>query len=64
MTYAMLEEKLKSMPEECIKEIMDYADYVLFRYEKNKRKNVQRVILSSSLEPFILRRMGLKYNGE
>lgn len=37
MTYAMLEEKLKSMPEECIKEIMDYADYVLFRYEKKTR---------------------------
>ena len=38
MTYAMLEEKLKNMPEECIKEIMDYADYVLFRYEKKQEE--------------------------
>ena len=37
MTYAILEEKLKSMPEECLEKIMDYADFVLYQYEKKQQ---------------------------
>lgn len=37
MTYAMLEKKLKSMPEECLEKMMDYADFVLFQYEKKQQ---------------------------
>lgn len=38
MTYAVLEEKLKLMPEECLKELLEYADYLLFRYPKRHQE--------------------------
>ena len=37
MTYTMLEEKLKSMPEECLEKMMEYADFVLYQYEKKQQ---------------------------
>ena len=30
MTYTMLEEKLKSVSEECLEKIMEYAEFVLY----------------------------------
>ena len=38
MTYTMLAEKLKSMPEECLEKMMEYADFVLYQYEKKATK--------------------------
>ena len=37
MTYTMREEKLKSMPEECLEKMMEYADFVLYQYEKKQQ---------------------------
>ena len=31
MTYTMLEEELRAMPEECLEKIMEYAEFVLYQ---------------------------------
>ena len=41
MTYAMLEEKLKYMPEECLEKMMEYADFVLYQYEKKQQSLIE-----------------------
>ena len=56
MTYTMLEEKLKSMPEECLEKMMEYADYVLYQYEKKqqsviKEEQAEKGNLAVFLEP-------------
>ena len=37
MTYTMFEEKLKSVSEECLEKMMEYADFVLYQYEKKQQ---------------------------
>ena len=33
MSYSMLEEKLKMLPEECLDEVSQYVEFILFRQE-------------------------------
>lgn len=37
MTYTKLEEKLRALPEECLEEVSQYVEFVLFKYEKEKK---------------------------
>ena len=34
MSYDLVLEQVKSAPEECLEDISNYIDYVLYRYEK------------------------------
>ena len=38
MSYTMLEEKLKMLPEECLDEVSQYVEFILFRQEHKSRK--------------------------
>ena len=46
MTYASLTKKIKSLPEECLDEIDNYIDFVLFKAKKNSKtrpnKNMEK----------------------
>ena len=46
MTYASLMKKIKSLPEECLDEIDNYIDFVLFKTKKNNitqsNKNIEK----------------------
>lgn len=37
MTYASITKKIKSLPEECLEEIDNYIDFVLFKKKKNSK---------------------------
>ena len=39
MSYTMLEEKLKMLPEECLDEVSQYVEFILFRQEHKSRKS-------------------------
>lgn len=39
MSYAVLEKQIRSLPEECLPEVSDYIEFVLFRYEQRKQKD-------------------------
>lgn len=49
MTYTMFEEKLKSVSEECLEKMMEYADFVLYQYEKKQ----QDICPKDNLEAFL-----------
>lgn len=38
MSYAALERKIKSIPEDCLDDIADYIEYVLFRWKKKSEQ--------------------------
>ncbi len=38
MLNAALEKQIRSLPEECLPEVSNYIEYVLFRYEQKKHK--------------------------
>ena len=37
MSYATLENKIRALPEECLDEVSDYIDYILFRMQMKKK---------------------------
>lgn len=46
MAIEMLVEQIRSMPQECLLEVQNYVEYVLYRYnqtaEKNENKNLSK----------------------
>ncbi len=58
MTYASLTEKIKLLPEECLEEIDNYIDYVLFKTKK-QNENVSNNNMSKYFGSISLKEDGL-----
>ena len=42
MTYASLAKKIKSLPEDCLDEIDNYIDFVIFKTKKNSKTGSEK----------------------
>ena len=38
MSYTTLEKQIRLLPEECLEEVSDYIEFVIFKYQSKKRK--------------------------
>ena len=43
MSYEALQEQIKAAPEECLDEISDFIDFVVYRYEKQNEKGEEEL---------------------
>ncbi len=53
MSYEALLEQIKAVPEECLDEISDFIDFVVYRHEKQNEKSEEkptRQLASAMLE--------------
>ncbi len=40
MSYALLQDKIQEIPEECLDEVAQYIEFVIFRKKQEQEKNI------------------------